>query len=98
MKILQKLRSQFIPIFLNLFVLIIFLAHIKGVYHWNFVDELENYAYDVRMLLSLKKIQTLELLSLILMKKVLLKRADGHGEEIGWPNWLINYSHTLGFK
>jgi len=88
MKILQKLRSQFIPIFLNLFVLIIFLAHIKGVYHWNFVDELENYAYDVRMLLSLKKDQDPRIVIVDIDEKSL-------AEEGRWP-WRRNrMAHLL---
>ena len=82
MNILQKFRRQLLPITLNFFILIIFLAHIMGFYHWDFIDKLENYAYDVRMLFSLKKGQDPRIVIVDIDEKSL-------AEEGRWP-WRRN--------
>lgn len=82
MNILQTFRHQLLPIALNFFILIIFLAHIIGIYHWNFIDKLENYAYDVRMLFSLKKGQDPRIVIVDIDEKSL-------AEEGRWP-WRRN--------
>ncbi len=55
-KILERLKKQLPLVILEFVLLVIFLAHVftdKGQFlHWRFIDQMENLAYDGRILLS----------------------------------------------
>jgi len=55
MTLLQKYRRLAALILLNFAVLAFFLAHVAGLFHWPFISQMENLAYDTRMLLSMQE-------------------------------------------
>ncbi|OGT74831.1 MAG: guanylate cyclase [Gammaproteobacteria bacterium RIFCSPLOWO2_12_47_11] len=54
MKVLYNLRRNPVLIALNVLVLSVLLANTAGLIHLPFIDFLENYAYDARMLIGMK--------------------------------------------
>ena len=55
MNLLNKFKRHTYLIFLNFLLLLFFLGYAKGYIHWQFLEQMENYAYDARVLLSIKK-------------------------------------------
>jgi len=55
MTILARLRRHWPLIVLNFVILLFFLFHASGVIRWNFIDQMENLAYDARVLLSTRQ-------------------------------------------
>jgi len=55
-RIIEKLRKQLPLVILEITLLVLFLAHVltdRGQwFHWKFIDQLENIAYDARVLMS----------------------------------------------
>lgn len=55
-KLLEQLRKQLPLVGLELLLLLLFVLHVitdKGqLFHWNFIDQIENIAYDARVILS----------------------------------------------
>lgn len=55
MKVFHNLRRNAVLITLNILVLLVFLASTAGFIRLPFIDFLENYAYDARMLLGMRE-------------------------------------------
>lgn len=55
MTILARLRGHWPLIVLNLVILLFFLFHASGIIRWNFIEQMENLAYDTRVLLSTRQ-------------------------------------------
>lgn len=54
-KILDTLKKQWIRIFLSFLVLVFMLLHVGGELSWRFIDRIENFAYDARLVFTMPR-------------------------------------------
>ena len=58
-KLIERLKKQLPLVGLELLLLLLFVMHVvtdRGqLFHWNFIDQIENIAYDARVILSTKE-------------------------------------------
>jgi adenylate cyclase len=54
MKVFDSLKRNAVLIALNIFILLVFLSNTAGLIHLPFIDFLENYTYDARMLVGMQ--------------------------------------------
>ncbi len=50
---LSRLKTKWIPVISSILILLAFLAHVSGTLRWSFLDQLENHAYDARLVFSM---------------------------------------------
>lgn len=55
MKVFENLKRNAVLISLNIFILLVFLFNTAGFIHLPFIDFLENYTYDARMLIGMQE-------------------------------------------
>ncbi len=54
-EILERLKRQWVRILLSFVVVVIFLMHVVGIMPMRFIDQMENIAYDARLVLSMPR-------------------------------------------
>ncbi len=50
---LSRLKNKWIPVLSSILILLVFLAHVSDLLRWSFLDQLENHAYDARLVFSM---------------------------------------------
>ncbi len=88
---LGQMKRHVVRVVLSLVVLLFFLAHVSGYVHVGFIDQMENIAYDARLLLTMPRTQDSRIVIADIDEKSL-------GEEGRWPwprNKLANLMNRL---
>ncbi len=64
----------------------VFLAHVAGFYQWNFIHQMENLAYDARVLFSIEKSEDPRIVIVDIDEKSLAEEGRWPWGTTGWPN------------
>ena len=89
----SKLKDNWVRVALSALVLFVFLANATGVFHFAFVELMENLAYDTHLLLTMP--DTVDDSVVIVDIDEVSLTAEGRGHATNWRDWSKSCSkHT----